>query len=156
MTATTVDDDQVQAFLTASRAMVGLAVHSIEEAGAGVTVTQHRLLVLVAAHGSRTINEVADELGVAQSNASRSCDRLARPGLLERRRSPDDRRVVQVALTRAGRRLLDDVTRVRSHEIERVLAAMSPEERAVGQRAMLAFSAAADELPDSRWAARPG
>jgi DNA-binding MarR family transcriptional regulator len=156
VTATTVDDDQVQAFLTASRAMVGPAVHSIEEAGAGVTVTQHRLLVLVAAHGSRTINEVADELGVAQSNASRSCDRLARLGLLERRRSPDDRRVVQVALTRAGRRLLDDVTRVRSHEIERVLAAMSPEERAVGQRAMLAFSAAADELPDSRWAARPG
>jgi DNA-binding MarR family transcriptional regulator len=147
-------DDQVQAFLTASRAMVGLAVHSIEEAGAGITVTQHRLLVLLAAHGNRTITEIADELGVNQSNATRYCDRLQRLGLLERRRSAEDGRVVHVVLTPAGRRLLRNVSRVRRREMERVLARMTPEDRVIAHRAMVAFSAAAEELPESRWVSR--
>jgi len=151
---TPVDEDQLQAFLTASRAMVGLAVHSIEEAGDGVTVTQYRLLVLVAAQGPRTVTDVATELGVNQSNASRYLDRLQRLGLLERRRSSEDGRVVNVVLTPAGRQLLRKVSRLRRREMERVLRRMTPEERDIGRRVMVAFSAAANELPENRWVSR--
>ena len=63
------------AFVTASRALVGIAVHSVGAAPVEITVAQFRLLVLVAPEEKRTIGDIAELLGVNQSNASRHCDR---------------------------------------------------------------------------------
>jgi hypothetical protein len=64
--------------LDVSRALVGIAVYSVNAVPIDITVTQYRLLAVVASAGPRTIGEVAALLGVAQSNASRHCDRLER------------------------------------------------------------------------------
>jgi DNA-binding MarR family transcriptional regulator len=53
---------------------------------------------------------VAGALDVNPSNASRTCDRLMKAGLLDRRESPDDRRNVTLTLTEAGTWLVDKVT----------------------------------------------
>ena len=57
--------------LDVSRALVGIAVYSVNAAPVDISVTQYRLLAVVASAGPRTIGEVATLLGVAQSNASR-------------------------------------------------------------------------------------
>ncbi len=146
-------DELADAFVTASRALVGLAVHSVGAAPTEVTVAQFRLLVLVAGAGERTVGDIAEHLGVNQSNASRHCDRLERLGLLARRRSRSDGRVVRVGLTDEGLRLVDEVTRQRRADVRRVLARMSPEETAGALAALRAFGQAAGELEDQRWAA---
>ena len=144
-------DELADAFLTASRALVGLAVRSVAAGSVEVTVPQHRALVLLAGHGSLSIGSLAEELGVNQSNASRQCDRLERLGLVRREQSAADARVVQVGLTAAGRRLVDEVTAWRRAELERVLAAMGPVDGSALVEGLRAFAAAAHELDDRDW-----
>lgn len=145
-------DELTDALVTASRALVGIAVRSIQEAAPDLTVLQHRVLVLLAAHGSLTIGEVADALGVNASNATRHCDRLERMGLLERRRSEVDRRVVEARVTPQGMQVLGEVTRRRRVAVARVLEGMELPDRRATVAALDAFSAAADERADGSWA----
>ncbi|HEY0951274.1 MarR family transcriptional regulator [Nocardioides sp.] len=146
-----VTDELADAFVDASRALVGLAVHSVGAAPTEVTVAQFRLLVLVAGAGERTVGDIAEHLGVNHSNASRHCDRLERLGLLARRRSRSDGRVVRVRLTEAGADVVDQVTRARRADVRRVLARMSPEEAAGALAALRAFGRAAGELDEPQW-----
>jgi DNA-binding MarR family transcriptional regulator len=110
--------------------------------------------VLLAGRGSQSVTEIAEELGVNRSNATRICDRLARAGLVERTPSAEDGRVVKVDLTRAGLDLVDAVTRSRRREIERVLGGMTAAERRSAARALEAFNRAAGELEGSAWVRR--
>ena len=68
-------DDDVEAaasaFVEASRALMGVSLRSIATAPIALTVPQHRLLVRITADGSRRVGELAADLGVDQSNASR-------------------------------------------------------------------------------------
>ena len=144
-------DDLVSGFLDVSRALVGIAVYSVNAAPVDLTVTQYRLLAVVAAAGPRTITEVAASLGVAQSNASRHCDRLERLELLLRARSPEDRRVVLVDLTAAGREVVTLVTDVRRREIFRVLDTMGEPSRAQVLSAVHEFNQAAGALEEHPW-----
>ena len=121
--------DQIDAVLRASRALVGIAAVSIAESDDVVTVPQFRVLVMLYTRGPLNLAAVAAGLEVNPSNASRTCDRLSKAGLLDRRELPEDRRNVTLTLTDAGRRLVENVTRHRRVAIERVLRKMSVLER---------------------------
>jgi DNA-binding MarR family transcriptional regulator len=149
-------DELADAFVTASRVLLGLAVQSLEAAPVEVTPTQHRVLVLLAAHGEQAVGDIAAELGVNPSNATRHCDRLQRLGLVQRGRSPEDGRVVRVALTVEGRRVVDAVTARRRRDVRRVLDAMGDDDRDAVLAALRAFSAAAHELEDRDWVTNAG
>lgn len=53
-------------------------------------------------HGPRRMGELAECANTTQPSLTGIVDRLEERGLVERRRSPDDRRVVEVALTPEG------------------------------------------------------
>jgi DNA-binding MarR family transcriptional regulator len=146
-------EDLADAYVTASRALVGIAVRSIAAAPVEVTVTQYRLLVLLAAGGEATVGEIATELGVNPSNATRHCDRLQRLGLLARRRSTADGRVVRVGLTGTGRELVETVLRQRRADVRRILARLDDVSAPAALAALRAFNDAAHELDADRWAA---
>ena len=146
-------EEVAEAFVTASRALIGLAVRSVADAPVEVTVTQHRVLVLLAARGDLTIGELAAAMGVRASSATRYCDRLQRLGLVRRTPSVADRRVVCVGLTPEGAALLDAVTARRRAEVEKVLDRMSVPDTQAVLAALHAFNAAADEREDRDWAA---
>ena len=61
------------------------------------------LAALHTAGGRRRMHELAEDLVVGRSTATRMCERLQRLGLVERERSKQDGRAVYVQLTRAGR-----------------------------------------------------
>lgn len=146
-------DELVEELLTASRALVGIAVRSIAAAPVDVTVAQHRLLVLLAAHGPQSVGEVAEHLGVNPSNASRHADRLQRLGLVQRTRSTEDGRVVRIELTGAGRRLLDAVTQHRREELDALAARLPHDDAAALAAALRQLNAAMHEPADDRWGA---
>lgn len=139
---------QIDAVLRASRALVGIAATSIADVEDVVTVPQFRVLVMLYTRGPLNLAAVAAGLDVNPSNASRTCDRLMKAGLLDRRESPDDRRNVTLTLTDAGRQLVDRVTKHRRVAIERVLRNMSAPERDRLAKALSAFAAAAGEPPE--------
>lgn len=146
-------DPVIDAVLRASRALVGVAARSITSVADDVTLPQYRALVVLAGHGPQSLAALAAELRVNPSTATRMCDRLVRRGLVRRRAARGDRRQVRLALTEAGRGLLDEVTAARRAEIERIVGSLPSEVRTELVASLSAFAEAAGELSDQDWAA---
>jgi DNA-binding MarR family transcriptional regulator len=138
-------DGRPEALLAAARALVGMAIRTVDEGPMPVTVAQHRVLVLLEDSGGLSVNDVAARLGVDQSNASRHCSRLDELGLVTRRTATRDRRSVELALTAAGRRQVAAVRESRLRWARAVLDRL-PDERADHLvESLQAFAAAARE-----------
>ena len=138
-------DDLIDAFVMASRALIGVAVRSIEAAPFDVTVVQHRGLVRLETTGDLSIGALADQLGVNQSSVSRLCDRLERMQLTERIPSADDGRAVCVRIPRKGRRVVRTVHQLRRNEVRRILQRVPKARAREAANAMHAFAKAAGE-----------
>ncbi len=141
-------DELITGILTASRVLVGMSARSLADIEGAVTPTQFRTLVVLSAHGSTRLVELAARLGVGASTAQRSVDRLVASGLVDRRENDKDRREVVIDLTAAGRRLVKRVTARRRTAIEEIVRAMPRARRLELLEALGAFSAfaeAADE-----------
>jgi DNA-binding MarR family transcriptional regulator len=131
--------------------MVALAARSLAGQDAEVTLPQYRALVVLASRGPQRAADIAGELGVNPSTGTRMCDRLVRKGLVRRARSTGDRRVVRLTLTATGRDLVNEVTRRRREELERIVATMPPRAHTTLVRALRAFTDASGELPEDDW-----
>ena len=141
----------VDAVLTASRVLVAIAARSLAEVGDEVTLTQYRSLVVLASRGPQSVAALAEELGVTPSTVSRLCDRLVRKSLVRRREDRRDRRAVRLALTPAGRELVDAVTERRRTEIAGLLDAVPDVDQRSMVQALRALAQAAGEVPEQDW-----
>jgi DNA-binding MarR family transcriptional regulator len=138
--------DEVEALMQASKVVSAAIAHSLSTTDAKVTLPQLRVLVMVHDGGPLNMSAVAEGLGVNPSNASRTCDRLVKSGLLDRRDAPDDRRNVELTLTPAGRRLVSSMLRQRQAIFRQVVDRMQPAERSHLAHGLAAFSGAAHAL----------
>jgi len=75
----------------------------------GVSMTHVHVLWLLDEHGELPMSQVAELVGVSDSNASGLIDRMEERGLVERVRVSDDRRVVRVRIVAGGRAALDEI-----------------------------------------------
>jgi DNA-binding MarR family transcriptional regulator len=109
--------------LAAFRHSLRRFLHFSESAAKKVGVTgqhYHALLALRNAADPMTINDLAHELVIKHNSAVELVDRLARQGLLVRRRSRDDSRKVLPHLTAKGLRAIDGLARNHLEELARV------------------------------------
>ena len=144
-------DDVIEALLLASRAMVALAGRTLAEVDPEVTLPQSRALIVVASRGPQRITDIAADLGVAPSTATRMCDRLVRKGLVRRYRSAANRREVRLNLTPAGSSLVRELTRRRRDELARYADAIPPSAHPHVAEGLRAFSNAVGEFPERDW-----
>lgn len=72
-----------------------------------LTLSQFRLLKMVAMTDAQTIGDVARFLGVSNAAASKAVDKLVRRKLLRRTEAEVDRREIRLALTDASRKILE-------------------------------------------------
>ena len=138
--------EEVEALMRASKVVSAAIAHSLAVADAKVTLPQLRVLVMVQDSGPLNMSAVATGLGVNASNASRTCDRLVRGGLLDRREDPGDRRNVVLTLTSSGRRLVSSMLRQREAIFAQVVERMAPEGRSQLTLGLTAFSDAARKM----------
>jgi len=143
-------DDLADAVLIASRVLVAVAARSLAEEEV-ISLPQYRALVVLASRGPQRPVDLAEALGVDPSTATRMCDRLEGKSLITRRRDEGDRRVVVLAASASGRRLVDRVTRRRRNEIGQIVRAVEPKERPNLIRAFNLFGKAAGEVPEGDW-----
>jgi DNA-binding MarR family transcriptional regulator len=87
----------------------------------GVNFTHFHIVSLLERHGEMPMSRLADMLDVSDSNASGVVDRLEERGYIERIRVPDDRRVVHVRTTEAGRQMLAEAEVLKDEMVEKVL-----------------------------------
>lgn len=76
-----------------------------------------------------TPTQLARSLMLSSGGLTKRLDRMQAAGLVERRPDPRDRRGVLVRLTRAGRRAVDAAVATHLAEEEKLLAALTPDER---------------------------
>lgn len=96
---------------------------------AGLTPTQHQLLLAVRGHGDPrgpTIGELADYLFLRHHSAVGLVDRADQAGLVQRHHDPHDARVVRVLLTRAGQQALEDLSQLHIEELARLAPHLQP------------------------------
>ena len=138
----------VEAILTTSRALIAISARSLADASEEVTLPQYRTLVVLRSRGPQSLQQLADELQVVPSTATRMCDRLVRKELIRRDSAPESRREVELYVTARGTALVDEVTARRRRDIARIVAKMPREHRTELTAALHQFSLAAGELPD--------
>jgi DNA-binding MarR family transcriptional regulator len=88
---------------------------------AGVEPQQHQLLLAVKGlppDVSPTIGEIAQRLHVVHHSAVELVDRLEEQGMVQRRRSSEDRRRVLLSLTPKGERVLRELSVHHRRELE--------------------------------------
>jgi DNA-binding MarR family transcriptional regulator len=113
----------------------------------GLTLSQYGLLQpLAASNDGARVSDLAARAGIAPPTATRILDALERRGIIERRRSADDRRGVSVTLTDFGREVLcseDEWLRSRQREF---YAQIPDEERTVVPDLLQRLAGLIDEL----------
>jgi DNA-binding MarR family transcriptional regulator len=151
-------EDAVRELLVASRALVAVAARSLVDIG-DVTLPQFRALVVLSGRPATTVSELAAELDIHPTTATRLVDRLVSKRLVRRTELAEDRRVTRLHLTASGQRLVRRVTQRRVEHLTRILRSIPPDTWPKITEALSAFGAAAGEPHDVDifgWDAPPG
>ena len=137
--------EATDATLRASRALLGVVARSVADALDVVTLPQFRVLVVLAGAGPLRMGVLAARVGAVPSTFSRTIDRMADNGWVERKDSPESRREVLIDLTPHGRQLVAHVTERRRRQVAAILSSLNPDQQRMIAEALELFSAAAGE-----------
>jgi DNA-binding MarR family transcriptional regulator len=102
----------------------------------GISMAQLHILYTLQRSGEMPMSRLADVLHVSLSNATGLIDRIEERGFVERTRVPEDRRVVLIRVTDAGRRMLEEVDALGGELLRSVFARIGRSQLAVVGRAM--------------------
>lgn len=89
-----------------------------------VSSTQLHVLFLLACNGTLPMGRLAELMDVSLPNATGIVDRMVDHGLAERTRDDQDRRLVLVSATDAGRAMVEEIDLVRRKRLAEVLGHM--------------------------------
>lgn len=148
--ATTHDETDIDAItdalVTASRLLVAISLRSVAAVDESLTLPQFRLLMVLSAQGAMKLSDLADQLGVNPSTATRMIDRLVLANLVRRQTNPASRREVVLDLTAGGASVVAEVTLGRRREIARIVESMPVRHRSGLVAALSAFGQAGAEV----------
>lgn len=94
-----------------------------------ISMAHLHLMTLIDAHGPQPMGRVAEMLGTGLPTATGLVTRMEDRGLVERLRDGDDRRVVLVQLSDAGRQELSALQAKRRQRMAAALELLSPDQR---------------------------
>jgi DNA-binding MarR family transcriptional regulator len=100
-----------------------------ECAAFGITPVQYGLLTILSTSPGSDQVTLANALGIDRTNVADVLRRLEQGGLITRRRSAEDRRMVLARLTRAGEELVERMHPFMAKAQERLLSVLGREER---------------------------
>jgi DNA-binding MarR family transcriptional regulator len=96
---------------------------------AGLSLSQSKLLALVAQLAPCRPSDIATQMGYAPRTVTTALDALEENGWIERAPHPTDRRAQLVTITAAGRTTLDEVQRPKRRAVEQLFGVLSANEQ---------------------------
>jgi len=99
-----------------------------ESAGKQFTLSQFKLLKMVALTDAHTISDVALFLGISNAAASKAVDKLVRRNLLRREEGQPDRREICLSLTESSHQLLATYEEKKERKLAQVFRGFSSDE----------------------------
>jgi DNA-binding MarR family transcriptional regulator len=101
----------------------------LEEATDGaLTAAQMDAIVFIRQHGGCSAKALSEGLGISIPSSTRLVDRMVRKGLVDRRESGVDRRLVHLSVTATGEDALRAVRLARVARLREALATLDPTE----------------------------
>lgn len=97
--------------------------------GADFTLAQYRVLMLVKHRGAMSINDLHNQLNIAQSTASEMVERLVQQNLLLRDKDPSDKRITLFKLSKKAEKILERRKNLMQDCYRKVLEPLSPDEQ---------------------------
>ena len=102
----------------------------------GISMAQLHIMYTLQRSGEMPMSRLAEVLQVSLSNATGLIDRIEERGFVERTRVPEDRRVVMIRVTDAGRRMLEEVDAIGSDLLRSVFGRIGKSQVAAVGRAI--------------------
>jgi DNA-binding MarR family transcriptional regulator len=100
--------------------------HTLAELG--ITSTQASIMFMLARGRGLAAADLAREYGIDASTVTRLIDRLEARGLLNRVRSEEDRRVVNLEVTERGMAIAERIPDIFTSVLDKLLVGFTPEE----------------------------
>ena len=131
------------------------ATHTAEFLEVGMTMSQAKVLYLVASAGEIHMAELPARLGVSLSTVSGLVDRLVDHDLVDRREDPADRRQVIIRPTAGGLAAMDRFHDLNARQLRELLDRVDPADLPQVERAYTVLVEAAASMPDAVRGAGP-
>jgi len=139
-TATPRPDPALKLWIVLARAFDAVERHSRASiARFGLGTTEFGVLEVLHHKGELPVCDVQRRILVESSSTTYVVDKLVKRGLVRRRQSGTDRRVVLLALTPAGRQLIGHIFPRHAHAMRHAMAALPPREQARAVRLLRAL-----------------
>ena len=116
--------------LSVLTARVSKLLASIYEQRFGLTMPEWRVMVHVARCEKVSVREIHNCVNLEKPSVSRAVTKLVSAGLLAKTTSTQDQRLVEIELTKAGRRVLDELLPEALAVEASLMSALSPQEQA--------------------------
>ena len=119
-----------EALLAFARIAMDASVRAADEMGA-LSPVQLRALTALQVYGPSNLAQLADEMGVTVSTASRLVDRLVGADWVQRRQAAHNRREISLTLTGRGKSLLRRYDDERLGRLQNCLTRLAPDRQDV-------------------------
>ncbi|WP_062238810.1 MarR family winged helix-turn-helix transcriptional regulator [Fictibacillus sp. FJAT-27399] len=93
-----------------------------------IPLNEYAALKVLRCQGNQMVSEIADQLQVTNSHISVTSDKLINRGLVTRKHSEQDRRIVYLSITSKGEELADKMDDVLQDFYEETFSELSEEE----------------------------
>ena len=111
-----------------------------------ISNTHLHVLFVLTTDGPMAMGRLAEQLDASLPSVSGIVDRMVGHGLVERLRDDDDRRLVVIRATQAGRAAVEEIDLVRRRQLARVLELLAPVEQEAALRVFRKMREASDRL----------
>jgi MarR family 2-MHQ and catechol resistance regulon transcriptional repressor len=132
--------------MKAYRAVAQFDARSIADSGLGIS--DFAVLEILLHKGVRPVNTIGRNVMLTSGSITTAVDRLEKKGYVVRQACPEDRRVTYVALTPAGRTLIQRVFRTHADKLETVFEPLSIAERSTLARLLKKLGKCAESLAE--------
>lgn len=113
-----------------------------------LTIPQVKSLFFISRAGKVKISGLASGIKVTPGNMTGIVDRLLKQKLITRKPDSNDRRILWLAVTERGQRLVDELREGRATEIAKILGKLSQEELSVVARGYELMAGAAQNYQE--------
>lgn len=97
----------------------------------GITIPEWRVIAHLAQNRKVSVREIHERVAMDKSKVSRAAARLESSGLIEKRVNTSDRRLVELTLTRKGRRLFNEIAPLAIAYEQKFFSKLSREEESL-------------------------
>ncbi|MBP1745290.1 MAG: MarR family transcriptional regulator [Firmicutes bacterium] len=96
-----------------------------------LSVTEIHTIEAIGMYGTKTMSEVAGIIGITVGTLTTAINHLVRKEYVIRKKSEEDRRVVQISLTRKGKLAYRVHEKFHADMVQAIIAELTPEEEEV-------------------------